>query len=57
MSEKQKNKTSEIKELKVEAVKVESFNEEIKEGAEESREESAKEKVLNGTPRFNKFNQ
>jgi hypothetical protein len=55
--EKQKNKTSEIKELKVEAVKVESFNEEIKEGAEESREESAKEKVLNGTPRFNKFNQ
>ena len=54
--EKQKNKTSEIKELKVEAVKVKALNEEIKEGAEESKEELAKEKVLNGTPRFNKFN-
>ena len=44
--------------ITLDAEQAKALNEQLKEGAEESKEESAapKEKVLNGTPRFNKFN-
>ncbi len=48
--------------ITLDAEQAEALNEQMKEGgvAEESKEESVapkEEKVLNGTPRFNKFNQ
>ena len=49
----------EEKVITLDAEQAKTLNEQLEEGAEESKEEPAatKEKVLNGTPRFNKFNQ